>query len=84
MGCFRALATWKPSIWGTTPVHLSRSRRSSSSEGDNGVVVKVAEGAPFNMSVTLNFKAGTLSSNLIVSVNGGDLDQRCHHLPDKR
>ena len=41
--------------------------------GDNGVVVKVAEGAPFNMSVTLNFKAGTLSSNLIVSVNGGDL-----------
>ena len=40
--------------------------------GDNGVVVKVAEGAPFNMSVTLNFKAGTLSSNLIVSVNGGD------------
>ena len=43
-------------------------------EGDNGVVVKVAEGAPFNMSVTLNFKAGTLSSNLIVSVNGGDLE----------
>ena len=42
--------------------------------GDNGVVVKVAEGAPFNMSVTLNFKAGTLSSNLIVSVNGGDLE----------
>ncbi len=40
--------------------------------GDNGVVVKVAEGAPFNMSVTLNFKAGALSSNLIVSVNGGD------------
>ena len=42
--------------------------------GDNGVVVKVAEGAPFNMSVTLNFKAGTLSSNLIISVNGGDLE----------
>ena len=41
--------------------------------GDNGVVVKVAEGAPFNMSVTLNFKAGTLSSNLVVPVNGGDL-----------
>ena len=43
-------------------------------EGDNGVVVKVAEGAPFNMSVTLNFRAGTLSSNLIVSVNGGALE----------
>ncbi len=42
--------------------------------GDNGVVVKIAEGAPFNMSVTLNFKAGVLSSNLIVSVNGGDLE----------
>ena len=42
--------------------------------GDNGVVVKIAEGAPFNMSVTLNFKAGALSSNLIVSVNGGDLE----------
>ncbi len=42
-------------------------------EGDNGVVVKVAEGAPFNMSVTLNFKAGTLSSNLAVPVSGGDL-----------
>ena len=41
--------------------------------GDNGVVVKVAEGAPFNMSVTLSFRAGALSSNLIVSVNGGDL-----------
>ena len=41
--------------------------------GDNGVVVKVAEGAPFNMSVTLNFKAGVLSSNLVVPVIGGDL-----------
>ena len=43
-------------------------------EGDNGVVVKVAEGAPFNMSFTLNFRAGTLSSNLIVSIDGGDLE----------
>ena len=42
--------------------------------GENGVVVKVAEGAPFNMSVTLNFRAGVLSSNLLVSVNGGDLE----------
>ena len=41
--------------------------------GDNGVVVKVAEGAPFNMSVTLNFKAGALSTNLAVPVSGGDL-----------
>ena len=41
--------------------------------GDNGVVVKVAEGAPFNMSVTLNFKAGALSTNLAVPISGGDL-----------
>ena len=41
--------------------------------GDNGAVVKVAEGAPFNMSITLNFRAGALSSNLVVPVNGGDL-----------
>ena len=41
--------------------------------GDNGVVVQVAEGAPFNMSVTLNFKAGALSTNLAVPISGGDL-----------
>ena len=43
-------------------------------EGDDGVVVKIAEGAPFNMSFTLNFRAGTLSSNLIVSIDGGDME----------
>ena len=37
------------------------------------MVVKVAEGAPFNMSVTLNFKAGALSTNLAVPISGGDL-----------
>ena len=41
--------------------------------GDNGVVIKVAEGAPFNMAVTLNFRAGSLSSNLAVPISGGDL-----------
>ena len=41
--------------------------------GDNGVVAHVAEDAPFNMLVTLNFKAGALSSNLAVPISGGDL-----------
>ena len=31
-------------------------------EGDNGVVVKVAEGAPFDVAVTLSADGGTLSS----------------------
>ncbi len=42
-------------------------------QGDNGVVVKIAVGAPFDMAVTLKFQASTLSSTLAVPVSGGDL-----------
>ena len=40
--------------------------------GDNGVVVKVAEGAPFDMPVTLSAESGTLST-MTVTVEGGSL-----------
>ena len=41
-------------------------------EGSDSVVVKVGEGAPFDMSVTLAAEGGTLSSTT-VTVEGGSL-----------
>ena len=41
-------------------------------QGDDAVVVKVAEGAPFDMSITLSAQGGTLSSTS-VAIEGGSL-----------
>ena len=41
-------------------------------EGSNSVVVKVAEGAPFDMQITLAAEGGTLSSTT-VTVEGGSV-----------
>ena len=73
-GLFQGLGDLETLYMGNNPGSPFTFTAELEQRGDNGVVVKVAEGAPFNMSVTLTFKAGTLASNLIVSVNGGDLE----------
>ena len=72
-GLFQGLGDLETLYMGNNPGSPFTFTAELEQRGDNGVVVKVAEGAPFNMSVTLNFKAGTLSSNLAVPVSGGDL-----------
>ena len=42
-------------------------------KGDEGVVVKVGEGAPFAMTVTLSAQGGTLSATTVV-IDGGDTE----------
>ena len=42
-------------------------------QGEDGVVVKVAEGAPFAMTVTLSAEGGTLSATTVV-IDGGDTE----------
>ena len=42
-------------------------------KGDEGVVVKVGEGAPFEMTVTLSAQGGTLSATTVV-IDGGDTE----------
>ena len=43
------------------------------SQGEDGVVVKVAAGAPFAMTVTLSAEGGTLSATTVV-IGGGDTE----------
>ena len=42
-------------------------------QGEDGVVVKVSEGAPFAMTVTLSAEGGTLSATTVV-IGGGDTE----------
>ena len=42
-------------------------------QGEDGVVVKVSEGAPFAMTVTLSAEGGTLSATTVV-IDGGDTE----------
>ena len=55
-----------PSAPFTLPAELER-------RGEDGVVVKVSEGAPFAMTVTLSAEGGTLSATTVV-IGGGDTE----------